>query len=197
MEHRHRSSQLRAQGFTLLELLVVVGIIALLMGIMIPSLSRSRQQARNTACKQVLHGLSIAMRVYLDENNRIMPPAAQMPSINTQYKALPVLLAAQVQSPKAWYCPADQRGYRRNDGQSFDSYFAGETLSYEYNMSVGGYRIEKDMLFPYLGEQGTIFLSDFDAFHGSAETSEGKYILFADGHVGIIDDLMKQYQAAK
>ncbi len=63
-------------AFTLIELLVVVGIITVLMGLIIPSLARSRQQAKNVACKQVLHGLSVAFRVYLDENNRILPLSA-------------------------------------------------------------------------------------------------------------------------
>lgn len=184
-------------AFTLIELLVVVGIIAILMGLIIPSLSHSRQQARNAACTQVLHGLAISMRTYLDENNRVMPLSAQMPSVNTQLEPLPVSLASQVTSPKAWKCPADINGYWRTDGKFFDSYFSGETLSYEYNMSVGGKKLEKDALFTYLGESGMMVLGDFDSFHAPAGTANAKYVLYGDGHVGIIDDMLKAYSAAK
>lgn len=187
----------RMHGFTLIELLVVVGIIAILMGLITPSLSRSRQQARNVACKQVLHGLSIAMRVYLDENNRILPKSAQMPSVNTTYEPLTISMMPQVKSPKAWLCPADNRGYQRNDGAQFGSYYAGETLSYEYNMSIGGKRLEKDPMFAYLGEAGMLILADFDAFHGPTGSVESKYVLFGDGHVGVVDDILKQYLAAR
>lgn len=193
MPYTHSSRR----GFTLIELLVVIGIITILMGLIIPSLSRSRQQARNVACKQVLHGLSIAMRVYLDENNRVLPRSAQMPSVNAGYEPLPVSLASQVQSPKAWLCPADKRGYQRSDGKNFDSYFDGETLSYEYNMSIGGQRIESGVYFAYLGEPGTMILGDFDSFHGPSGSSDAKYILYGDGHVGPVDDIIKQYAAGQ
>ena len=67
MDHDHPSFHLpgrRRCGFTLIELLVVVSIIALLVAIMIPSLSDARNQTLRVKCSANLHGLGLAMDVY-------------------------------------------------------------------------------------------------------------------------------------
>jgi prepilin-type N-terminal cleavage/methylation domain-containing protein len=51
-------------GFTLIELLVVIAIIALLIGILLPSLGRARLQARRTQVLGHLHGIGVAMGTY-------------------------------------------------------------------------------------------------------------------------------------
>ncbi|HOW19019.1 MAG TPA: type II secretion system protein, partial [Phycisphaerae bacterium] len=51
----------RNAAFTLIELLVVCAIIGLLVGILMPSLSRARGQARRVTCASQLHQVGIAM----------------------------------------------------------------------------------------------------------------------------------------
>ena len=58
----------RESGFTLIELLVVIAIIALLMGILMPALSRVKDQARTIRCAANLKQYGIGMRMYLDDN---------------------------------------------------------------------------------------------------------------------------------
>ena len=69
MAQPHRSppppSDRRAAAFTLVELLVVIGIIAVLIGVLLPSLVKARQQGNAIKCKSNLHQICIAFESYL------------------------------------------------------------------------------------------------------------------------------------
>lgn len=61
------------RGFTLIELLVVVAIIALLISILLPSLSRAREQGRQTVCIANLKSMGVAMTMYFGDNKDWFP----------------------------------------------------------------------------------------------------------------------------
>src|ERR1700728_4186835 len=54
-------------GFTLIELLVVIAIIVILAAMLAPSLSRSKAQAQSIVCKNHLHEMALALRMYVDD----------------------------------------------------------------------------------------------------------------------------------
>jgi len=56
------------KGFTLIELLVVVAIIALLISILLPSLSRARELAKRLVCAANIKGIGTAMKIYANDN---------------------------------------------------------------------------------------------------------------------------------
>ncbi len=64
----------RRNAFTLIELIVVIGILTLLIGILIPSLSAARNSAKANVCLSTLKGLGTAFTVYLTENRDHFPP---------------------------------------------------------------------------------------------------------------------------
>jgi type II secretory pathway pseudopilin PulG len=60
----------------LIELLVVIAIIAILAGLLLPTMARAKEKSRTAACLSNLHQLGIASTIYLDENGQALPDFA-------------------------------------------------------------------------------------------------------------------------
>src|SRR2546430_9051388 len=67
----------RKRGFTLVELLVVIGIIALLLSILIPALSKARQSAWTLQCASTLRQFATVTQMYISDNHGFCLPAYQ------------------------------------------------------------------------------------------------------------------------
>src|SRR6478735_6654327 len=85
----------RRSGFTLVELLVVIGIIALLVSILLPALGKAREQANTVKCMANLKSIGQGIAMYVANNKGTLPnsyiyegmgitAAAQTPTAATQ-----------------------------------------------------------------------------------------------------------------
>ena len=101
------------QGFTLLELMVVISIIAVLASLLLPALARVKARSKQATCINNLGQINVAVHLYADDFGDVFPPPASdwLSNAFTHYVVLvkPYLGATEVLSnhPKIFACPAD------------------------------------------------------------------------------------------
>jgi prepilin-type N-terminal cleavage/methylation domain-containing protein/prepilin-type processing-associated H-X9-DG protein len=166
-------SRRRARAFSVIELLVVIGIIGILLALLLPTLSSARRQSRALACKAQLQNIGAAFQMYLNENDGWYPPAPYSPTFNPQKLTLVSDFLGRYledENKRIWRCPGDE------------TYFPEYGLSYSYYQELGDRRITQTFFFKILRSSSLVpILWDAEGtFHGGAVPFNW---LFADGHV--------------
>lgn len=78
IEHKNRGVIMRkAEAFSLIELLVVMGIIALLMGISLPAIHKVKEQAKSAVCSSNMREIGFAANVYSEDRDLFIPRGTQ------------------------------------------------------------------------------------------------------------------------
>lgn len=132
----HHLSHIRRRGFTLVELLVVIGIIALLISILLPALQKAKEAANRTACLSNQRQVVTAWMMYCDDWKDVMvnghpdrynpaggyyipwvcgtgiPPGANPATNgNAETAAKNGALYKYLKNPKVYHCAADEDGH--------------------------------------------------------------------------------------
>ena len=110
----------RRSAFTLVELLVVIGIIAVLIGILLPTLTRAREAAQRTACLSNMRQLATMLRMYSVQYNDVLPIGFMDQkafayimhwnngATNPKPSQMGLIVAANlVKDPRTFYCPSE------------------------------------------------------------------------------------------
>lgn len=171
-EHHYHPCAAR-RGFTLVELLTVIAIIALLTAVLFPVFSSARAKGRDATCLSNLHQIGLALRAYGTDYGEKLPLANNKPSEDGP-PGLPQVLSSYVRNSKIFRCPSDYDGYWQAEGTSYD-YALGML-----NVGIGLRPWRLDMPpWPGVELSKVPIMSDFsDKWHAG-----GTHCLYLDGHV--------------
>jgi prepilin-type N-terminal cleavage/methylation domain-containing protein/prepilin-type processing-associated H-X9-DG protein len=78
-----------SQGFTLVELLVVIAIVAILAGLLLPSLGSAKERSKGTACLSNLRQIGIAIRAYAEDSAGAIPYGPKAPNFTSPFDLYP------------------------------------------------------------------------------------------------------------
>lgn len=107
---------LRRRAFTLIELLVVIAIIAVLMGLLMPSLRAAREQARQQSCASRLRQQVLASTMYAHDNRGTLPlPSTRGNWLHDLALNTVLYMMKSGMTREMFYCPSNEIDQKYND----------------------------------------------------------------------------------
>jgi prepilin-type processing-associated H-X9-DG protein/prepilin-type N-terminal cleavage/methylation domain-containing protein len=134
----------RIRAFTLVELLVVIGIIAILIAVLLPALQKARKQANEVACASNLRQMGLALQMYINDTGYY--PGCRWTGGSGSYAVwatrLRAYMGGQQGVQNVFYCPAEDSSFMwtpstvppvAQDSDTGLGYHIGESLLLEAN----------------------------------------------------------------
>lgn len=100
----------RIAAFTLVEVLVVIGVIGVLLGLIVPAIGSVKAESRSAACLSNLRQLYTAIQSYRAQTNDLLPYAEPLPAATPfgPIGGLPEALKSIIdRKAETWFCPGD------------------------------------------------------------------------------------------
>ena len=207
MSHR------RYIAFTLIEMLVVIGTIAVLAAVLFPVFASVRERARQTSCASNLRQIGLAMSVYSQDYDDFYPYGADPldktpdfwsldPQAQSNVQTMPYLhdiLTPYLHAPAVWRCPSDSGSDTLKEWgdpvtgtatvfAAHPSMYQAFGTSYKYNTAFAlQHKLFGSSAYTIteIGPSNFVILCDLTgSWHGNDDDAEYAHMsLFADGHV--------------
>lgn len=179
--------RLAGSGFTLVEVLVVIGVLMLLAALLFPAFGRAREDGKRKVCLSNLRQIGLSLQQYSQDHDRRYPPLPPSPPDGSAGWA--ITIANYVKNDAIFQCPSEEHP-SPNDG--FTDYWINAALLGKSDVRL---RFPANVIIEGEGEASSVdyalgataSLPDWEAWSAAGDYTtrhlSGANYCFADGHV--------------
>ncbi len=177
MNTTDRQRRRTCAGFTLVELLVVIGVIALLIGVAFPVLKPALSKSKRVVCLSNLRQLGVGFQAYRDDHGGAVPICQTLP-VDPARPALNTVLADDgFEGGKAWRCPSDAE-LHKSIGVSYEYFLGMMGMMADSPKDLGKLVSDMDR-----GQGQMPVLIDADGWHPGGPNQVDRNAYYFDGRV--------------